>query len=252
MSGHSRWAGIKHKKAIIDAKRGKVFTRLIREVTIAARQGGGKIESNPRLRTAVELAKAANMPQDNIKKAIQKGTGELPGLTIEETTYEGYGPAGVAVIIEATTDNKNRTTAEIRHLFSDNGGNMGESNSVAWMFDNKGVITVAKNSIAEDKITELAIDLGAEDIKSDSDEMYEIFTAPHDFLTIKSKLEQGSVKISTAELSLIPKNTVKLEGDAAEKCLKFMEALDEHEDVKNVHANFDISEEEMQKISGEA
>lgn len=248
MSGHSRWAGIKHKKAIIDAKRGKVFTRIIREVTIAAKQGGGKIEANPRLRKAVEDAKAANMPQDNIKRAIQKGTGELPGSEFVETTYEGYGPAGVAVFVEATTDNKNRTTSEIRHMFSEHGGNLGESGSVSWMFEKKGYITVDKKGVDEEKITTLAIDLGAEDIKSD-DDIYEIFTAPNDFQTIKDKLTEAKIAIASAELSLLPKNSVTLDEDQARKCLALMDALDEHEDVKTANANFDISKEIMEKVS---
>lgn len=250
MSGHSRWAGIKHKKAIIDAKRGKVFTRLIREITIAAKQGGGKVESNPRLRTAIEAAKAANMPQDNIKRAIQKGTGEIPGVTFEEVTYEGYGPAGVAVFVEGTTDNKNRTTSEIRHLFAEYGGNMGESGCVAWMFESRGTIRVPKSSIAEDKITTLAIEIGAEDILGEGSDVYEIMTSTIDFNDIKNKLIENHVSIESAEVGLVPKNTVTLSFEEADRCLKFIEALDEHDDVKNVTANFDIPDDVMQKITG--
>ncbi|MFN0117922.1 MAG: YebC/PmpR family DNA-binding transcriptional regulator [Elusimicrobiota bacterium] len=248
MSGHSRWAGIKHKKAIIDSKRGKVFTRLIREVTIAAKHGGGKLESNPRLRAAVEAAKAANMPSDNIKRGIQKGTGELPGAEYVETTYEGYGPGGVAVFIEATTDNKNRTTAEMRHMFSEHGGNMGESGSVSWIFESKGFITIDKKGVDEEKMTNMAIELGAEDIKSDSD-VFEIYTAPHDFDLIKAKLIENKFTLASAELSLIPKNTVPLEGDDALRCLKLMNALEDHDDVKTANANFDIAPEIIEKVS---
>lgn len=249
MSGHSRWAGIKHKKAIIDSKRGKVFTRIIREITIAAKQGGGKIENNPRLRKAVDDAKAANMPQDNIKRAIQKGTGELPGAEFVELTYEGYGPAGVAIYVEATTDNRNRTTSEIRHLFSSHGGNLGESGSVSWMFETKGYITIERKGVDEEKLTTLAIDLGAEDIKSEDAEVFEIITSPADFQSIKDKLTESKMPISSAEISLIPKNTVTLDEEQARKCLDLMNALDEHDDVKTANANFDIPQNIMEKVS---
>ncbi len=249
MSGHSRWAGIKHKKAIIDAKKGKVFTRVARELTMAAKQGGGKPENNPRLRKAIEDARAVNMPQENVKRAIQRGTGEIAGLQFEETTYEGFGPGGVAIYIEATTDNKNRTTAEMRHLFSEHGGNLGESGSVAWMFEQKGYLTVPKKSVDEEKITNLAIDLGAEDIKSDDDEIYEIICSPTDFETLKAKLTEAKLSIQSAELSLIPKNTVPVEGDAARRCLDLVAVLDEHDDVKTVSANFDIPKDVMEKVS---
>jgi YebC/PmpR family DNA-binding regulatory protein len=249
MSGHSRWAGIKHKKAIIDAKKGKVFTRIAREIMVAARTGGGKVDSNPRLRAAVEDARAANMPQENVKRAIQKGTGELPGMMIEEVTYEGYGPAGVAIFVEGTTDNKNRTTSDIRHIFDAHGGNMGASGSVSWIFETKGYITIPKGSVDEEKITALAIDLGAEDIKTDDTEVYEVFTAPADFETIKNKLTEAKLTMEGASINLIPKTTVKLQGDQAVSCLKLVEALDEYEDVKSVNANFDIDEKEMEKLS---
>jgi len=248
MSGHSRWAGIKHKKAIIDSKKGKVFTRVAREITIAARQGGGKPEANPRLRKAIEDARAVNMPQDNVKRAIQKGTGEIPGVVFEEMTYEGYGPGGVAVLIEATTDNKNRTTSDLRHMLDEHGGNLAGSGSVAFIFEQKGFFSVPKASIAEDKITELAIEAGAEDIKTE-DDVYEITTAPSDFEAVKAKLAEAKVQTETAELSLIPKNTVALEGQQAKRCLDLMEALEEYDDVKNVHANFDISKETMEKVT---
>ena len=249
MSGHSRWAGIKHKKAIIDAKKGKVFTRVAREITIAARQGGGKPEANPRLRKAIEDARAVNMPQDNVKRAIQKGTGEIPGVVFEEMTYEGYGPGGVAVLIEATTDNKNRTTSDLRHMLSEHGGNLAGSGSVAFLFEQKGFFRVPKSSIAEDKITEIAIEAGAEDIKTEDEDAYEIYTAPADFEAVKAKLAEAKVQSEAAELSLIPKNTVALDGQQAKRCLELMEALEDYDDVKSVHANFDISKETMEKVS---
>jgi YebC/PmpR family DNA-binding regulatory protein len=249
MSGHSRWAGIKHKKAIIDAKKGKVFTRVAREITIAAKQGGGKVEANPRLRKAIEDARAVNMPQENVKRAIQRGTGELPGVQFEELTYEGYGPGGVAIYVEATTDNKNRTTSDLRHLFASHGGNLGESGSVAFLFEQKGFITVAKSSMSEEKVMDLAIDAGADDIKTEEDEVYEITCAPHDLEAVKAKLAEGKAKVEAAEVTLIPKNTVPLEGDAARKCLDLMNLLEDYDDVKTVHANFDISKETMEKVT---
>jgi len=249
MSGHSRWAGIKHKKAIIDAKRGKVFTRIIREITIAARQGGGKPESNPRLRKAIEDAKAANMPQDNIKRGIQKGTGEIPGMSYEEVTYEGYGPGGVALFVEGTSDNKNRTTSEIRHIFADHGGNMGESGCVAWMFESKGGIAISKSAVSEDKLTEIAIDAGAEDILADDPTVFEVITAPADFEKVKAQLLANKINIENAEISFHPKSTVELDGDDARKCLALVDALDEHEDVKTVSANFDIAQDILDKVT---
>lgn len=250
MSGHSRWAGIKHKKAIIDAKKGKVFTRVAREIVIAARQGGGKPEANPRLRKAIEDARAVNMPQDNVKRAVQKGTGEIPGVSFEEMTYEGYGPGGVAVFIEATTDNKNRTTSDLRHLFDSHGGNLGETGSVAFMFEQKGFITVAKSSMAEDKITDLIIEAGADDIKTE-DDLYEVYTPPHDMEAVKAKLLAAKAEVLSAEVQLIPKNTVPLEGDVARRCLSLMNALEDYDDVKTASANFDISKETMEKVTSE-
>lgn len=249
MSGHSKWASIKHKKAIVDKKKGKIFTKINREITVAAKVAGGKPESNPRLRKAIEDAHAANMPQENIKRAIQKGTGELPGATIEEVTYEGYGPGGVAVYVEATTDNKNRTTAEMRHLFSDHGGNMGSNGCVSFLFESKGLITVPKASISEEKITNLIIDAGAEDINADADDVYEITTSPNDLDNVKSKLLEAKVSIDTSEVSLTPKTSVKLEGEDAKKCLELMDALEEHEDVKTSSANFDIPPEIIDQVS---
>lgn len=248
MSGHSRWAGIKHKKMAQDAKRGKIFTKIIRELTIAARQGGGNPENNPRLRKAIEMAKEVNMPQDNIKKAIMRGTGEIPGTVYEEVVYEGYGPGGVAVILEATTDNKNRTTAEIRKIFSQYGGSLGETGCVSWNFEQKGYITINKTDASEEELMNLALEYGAEDFKSDDDEVFEIITSPSNFEYIKQNLEK-KFKLQQAEITLVPKTYVKLEDAQAEQILKLMDALEEHDDVKNVYANFDIPREILEKIS---
>ncbi|GBD97432.1 MAG TPA: YebC/PmpR family DNA-binding transcriptional regulator [Nitrospirae bacterium] len=248
MSGHSKWAGIKHKKAIVDAKRGKVFTKISKEISVAARIGGGAIEMNPRLRLAVEKAKEANMPSDNVKRAIQKGTGELPGSTYEESIYEGYGPGGVALLLEILTDNKNRTVGEIRHILSKHNGNLGEAGCVAWMFDKKGYILVNKKATDEDTLMSLALDAGAEDFKNEPDEEnYEIITAPEDFNKVKEFLEQNNIPLNLAEITMIPQNYVKLESKDAEKMLKLMYALEEHDDVQNVYANFDIPDEVMAK-----
>jgi YebC/PmpR family DNA-binding regulatory protein len=248
MSGHSKWAGIKHKKAIIDAKRGKVFTRIIREIVVAAKEGGGQVENNARLRKAVDSAREANMPQDNIKKAVQRGTGELPGSIYEELSYEGYGPAGVALIVEITTDNKNRTASEIRRIFSTHNGNLGESGCVSWMFSKKGYIAIQKSSAKEDDLMTLALDLGADDFRADDEDVYEIFCKPEDFEKIKKGLEDKKVPISTAEVSLQPQTFIKLEGKDAEHMLNLMNALEDHEDVKNVFSNFDISQKELERI----
>ena len=250
MSGHSRWAGIKHKKAVVDAKRGKLFTKIIREIMVAAKEGGAKPENNPRLRKAIDDAKAANVPQENVKRAILKGTGELPGQSIEEVTYEGYGPGGVAVFVDATTDNRNRTTSEIRHIFSDHGGNLGESGCVSWMFESKGFLTVPKDSVSEEKMTNVAIEVGADDIKTDGD-LYEIYTSPTELDPIKQKLIDAKIKIESGEISRFPKNTVKLEGDNAVQCLELMNALEEHDDVTTTSANFDIADEIIKRVSSE-
>lgn len=239
MSGHSKWAGIKHKKAIIDAKRGKVFTRIGRELTIAAKQGGNP-ESNARLRKAIEDAKAANMPTDNIKKAIQRGTGELPGVTYEEFVYEGYGPGGVAVMIEVTTDNKNRTHSEIKKIFSSHGGNLGDTGCVGWMFQPKGYIAIEKSKVKEDELMNIAIEGGADDVKSDDESVYEIFTSPSDFEKIKKSLLDKKIPIETAENTMIPSTYIKLEGNEARKMIELMDELEENDDVKNVHSNFEI------------
>lgn len=250
MSGHSKWAGIKHRKMAQDAKRGKLFTKLIREITIAARLGGGNPDNNPRLRKAIEMAKEANMPQDNIKKAIMRGTGELPGAVYEEVVYEGYGPGGVAVIVEATTDNKNRTTAEIRKIFSQHGGSLGESGCVSWIFEQKGYITINKTDANEDELMSLALELGAEDFKSDDEDLYEIITSVENFEQIKQEI-QKKYKLQQAEITMLPKTYVKLDGKNAEQILQLMDALEEHDDVKNVYANFDVPKEILEKMANQ-
>ncbi|MBN1622689.1 MAG: YebC/PmpR family DNA-binding transcriptional regulator [Endomicrobiales bacterium] len=250
MSGHSKWASIKHKKASLDAKRGKLFTRIIRELTVSAREGGGNPDNNARLRKAIETAKTANMPQDNIKKAIQRGTGEIPGVIYEELVYEGYGPGGIAILLEATTDNKNRTASEIRSIFSKNGGNMGENGCVAWMFKNKGYISVEKSKYEEEKLMSVVLDLGADDLRTDDEDVYEILTKPENFEQVKNGLEQKGIPIENSELSPQPQTYIKLTGKNAEQMLKLMDELENHDDVKNVYANFDISKEEMEQIEG--
>ena len=248
MSGHSKWATIKHKKAAVDARRGKVFTKLIRELTSAARMGGGDADSNPRLRTAVAAAKTANMPSDTIQRAIKKGTGELPGEVYEEITYEGYGAGGVAILVDVLTDNKNRTVAEIRHLFAKHGGNLGESGCVAWMFARKGVITLNTNQIDEDTLLELVLEAGGDDVKTEAD-VYEIVTAPEAFEDVRSALEQKALTLDVAEVTMMPQNTVPVEGKQAEQVLRLMEALDDQDDVRKAHANFDISDEVMAALA---
>ncbi len=244
MSGHSKWHSIKHKKALVDAKRGNIFTKLIKEITVAARIGGGDPDMNPRLRTAIGKAKENNMPQDNMIRAIKKGTGELPGVSYEDYTYEGYGPGGVAVMVEVTTDNKNRTVSEIRHLFSKHNGNMGENGCVSWMFSKKGIILVDKDQSDEEELMLTALDAGAEDMTVE-DTGYEITASVDDFETVKNALIERGVNISLAEISLIPQTTVKLEGKEAKQMLTLMEKLEDHDDVQNVSANFDISDEDL-------
>ncbi len=241
MAGHSKWKQIKHKKAKTDAQRGKVFTRLIKEITVAARAGGGDEAANPRLRTAIATAKGANMPLNNIERAIKKGTGELPGVAYEEMTYEAYGPGGSALLIECLTDNKNRTVAEIRHLLSKNKGNLGESGSVAWMFERKGEITLETGGRSEDDLMEIVLESGAEDIEVDGDAAT-ITCAPEDLYTVKNNLESLGVAVESAELAMTPKNTVEVDGANVESVLKLMEVLEEHDDVQNVFSNFDIDE----------
>lgn len=249
MSGHSKWASIKHKKAATDAKKGKVFTRIIRELTMAAKAGGGDPGGNASLRKAIEDAKGANMPQDNIKKAIQRGTGELPGVIYEECTYEGYGPGGVAIIVETTTENKNRTSNEIRKIFSQHGGNMGEGGCVGWMFKKKGLIEVPKNNYKEEELMDIALEAGASDIASDDEEIYEITTEPAAFAEVKKNLDDKKVSYTFAEVTLIPQTYVKLSGREAEQMMAIVEGMEEHDDVKTVHSNVDISKEEMERIS---
>ena len=244
MSGHSKWAQIKHKKAATDAKRGRLFTRLIKEITIAARQGGGDPNGNPRLRLAIATAKANNMPQENITRAIQRGTGELPGVSYEEVIYEGYAPGGVALLIETVTDNRNRTVSELRHLLARNNGNLGESGSVAWMFHKKGSIIISRANYNEDDILSIVLDAGAEDMRSD-EETFEIITSPENFEAVKKALEENGVKVESAELQMIPQSTVRVEGKEAEQVLRLIEALEEHDDVQHVYANFDIDEKIM-------
>jgi YebC/PmpR family DNA-binding regulatory protein len=248
MSGHSKWATIKRKKGKLDAQRGRMFTRLIKEITIAARQGGGDADANPRLRTAIATAKAANMPQDNIKKAIQKGTGELPGVAYEEVSYEGYGPGGVALLIEVVTDNKNRTVAEVRHLLSKRGGNLGETGCVNWMFDKRGLIQVETSAADEEKLFDIAIEAGASDLVTE-DDVFAITTPPDAFDAVQQALESESVPTVHAELTMIPQSTVKLDESKASSMLKLMEELEDHDDIQNVYANFDIDDELMEKLS---
>lgn len=250
MSGHSKWATIKRKKAVTDARRGKVFTQIIKEITIAAKMGGGDPGGNPRLRLAVDKAKANNMPADNIKRAIMKGTGELPGVTYEDVLYEGYGPGGVAILIESVTDNKNRTVSEMRHLLERHGGKLAASNAVAHLFHKKGSIRIPTGSFTEDDLMGIALDAGADDLKTETDH-FEIVTAPESFEPVKKALEAKAVRIEEASLQMIPENTVRVEGAEAEKVLKLMEALEEHDDVQNVYSNFDIDEKVLAGLGGQ-
>lgn len=244
MSGHSKWHTIKHKKGALDAKRGKVFTKLIKEITVSARTGGGDAAANARLRKAVSDAKAANMPNDTIDRAIKRGTGELEGVSYDEITYEGYGPGGVAVMIDSMTDNRNRTVAEIRHIFSKNGGNLATSGAVGWIFEKKGYIVVEKTAKSEDELFEIVTEAGAEDLRDDEDN-YEIITAPESFDVVLDAVKKAGVEPQVAEVEMLPKEYKKLEGNEAKQMLKLMEALEDHDDVQKVSANFDISEEEM-------
>ncbi|HDL17465.1 MAG TPA: YebC/PmpR family DNA-binding transcriptional regulator [Bacteroidetes bacterium] len=247
MSGHNKWSSIKHKKAKADAARGKIFTRLIKEIAVAARFGGGDENSNPRLRTALAAAKAANMPSANIERAIKRGTGELPGVTYEEITYEGYTAGGAALIIEVLTDNKNRTVADIRHLFSKHNGSLGESGSVAWIFDKKGVVHVKNENVDEDELMLLALEAGADDVKN-LDDVFEILTEPETFEAVRNEIAAADYEIESAEVTRYPQNTVKIERKQAGQALKLMDALDEHEDVQNIYSNFDIDEKLMEEL----
>ena len=246
MSGHNKWSTIKHKKGAADAKRGKVFTKIIKEITVAAKLGGGDPDGNPRLRTAIDKAKAENMPKDNVERAIKKGAGGLEGTTYEETTYEGYGPGGTAVLVEVMTDNRNRTVSDVRSIFSKCNGNMGESGCVAWLFDKKGLLVYPK-SIDFDKLFEAAIEAGADDVV-DEDEQYEVLTDPTAFHEVKSALEAAGFKPENSEITMIPQTMVKLEGKNAENMLKLRDRLEDNDDGQNVYANFDISSEEMEKL----
>jgi YebC/PmpR family DNA-binding regulatory protein len=248
MSGHSKRSTIKHHKAAKDAKRGKLFTKLIKEITVAARLGGGDINANPRLRTAVVAARQASMPSDNIDRAVKKGTGELEGVHYEEVVYEGYGPAGVAVMLSAVTDNRNRTVAEIRKSFERHGGSLGSSNCVAWMFTKKGLIVVEKSAVDEEKLMEIALDAGASDI-ADAGEAWEIVTTPEEFETVRGAIEKAGVATVSAEVALQPESTVRVSGRDAERLLELIEELEDHDDVQAVSSNFDISQEELERLS---
>jgi YebC/PmpR family DNA-binding regulatory protein len=247
MSGHSKWHSIKHKKGALDAKRGKLFTKFIKEITVAARTGGGDPDANARLRKAILDAKAGNMPNDTIDRAIRRGTGEEEGVNYEEITYEGYGPGGVALLIQSMTDNRNRTVAEIRHLFSKNGGNLGESGSVGWMFEKKGYIVVSKSDKSEEELFDLVIEAGADDLRDDVDN-FEIITSPEAFEAVQAAVKAAGIEPQVAEVEFVPQNYIKLEGSDARQMLKLMEALEDHDDVQKVSANFDISEADMAAV----
>jgi YebC/PmpR family DNA-binding regulatory protein len=247
MSGHSKWSSIKHKKGAADARRGKIFTKLIKEITVAARLSGGDPDGNPRLRTAIQAAKAENMPKENITRAIKKGTGELEGTSYEEVNYEGYGPGGVAMLIDCLTDNKNRTVADIKHLFDRHGGNLGEPGCVSWMFEKMGVILFDKDTVDEEKLLDAALEAGAEDVK-ESETEFEVITSPSEFDPVKKAFDDKGLIYSVAEISMVPKNTVRLDGKKAEQLLNLVEAFEDNEDVNHVYANFDIPDEVMEAI----
>jgi YebC/PmpR family DNA-binding regulatory protein len=248
MSGHSKWSTIKHKKAAADAKRGKIFTKLIKEITIAAREGGGDPDTNPRLRTAISNAKDQNMPNDTIERGILRGTGQLPGVSYEEITYEGYGPNGVAIIVDVVTDNKNRSSSDLRFIFSKNGGNLGERGCVSWMFDKKGLIVVDKDKANEDELIMISLEANAEDVKS-TDDSFEIITSPEDFESVKNAISEAGIETTMAEITMIPQSTVSLEGKEAIQLLKIMESLEEHDDVQNVYSNFDIPDDIIEQAA---
>ncbi|MBU4561439.1 YebC/PmpR family DNA-binding transcriptional regulator [bacterium] len=250
MSGHSKWAGIKHKKAIVDAKKGKIFSKLIREITVAARSGGGDLTANARLRQAMDRAKEANMPSDNIKRAIQKGTGELPGVSYEEIIYEGYGPGGVAVLLNILTDNKNRTTSEVRHLFERNGGHLGGAGSVAWVFEKRGLITVDGDKCKEDELMEVVLEAGAEDLKKEGN-TFEIITSLSDFEKVKKTIKEKGIEYNLAEVTMIPKEVRKLDVQLGKQLLRLIDTLEEHDDVQHVYANFDIPDEVIEEMEKE-
>jgi YebC/PmpR family DNA-binding regulatory protein len=249
MSGHSKWATIKHKKGALDAKRGKIFTRLIKEISIAAKNGGGDPDTNPRLRGAILSAKAENMPADNIKRAIQRGTGELPGATYEEFSLEGYGPGGVALLLDINTDNRNRTVSEIRHVFGKNGGNMAEAGAVSWMFHKKGDIVIPKSAAKEDDLMSIVLDAGADDLRDDGDN-WEVLTDPGSYEAVLEAVKKAGIAPVSSSVAMIPQNYIKLEGAAASQMIRLMEALEEHDDVQNVHSNFDIDQKLLEEVAG--
>ncbi len=248
MSGHSKWSTIKHKKGAADARRGKIFTKLIKEITVAARMGGADPNGNPRLRQAIAAAKAENMPKDNIERAIKKGTGELPGVAYEEATFEGYGPGGVAVLVDVLSDNRKRTVADIRHIFSKNGGNLGEAGCVSWMFEKRGLIVFDKKITDEEKLMNGALDAGAQDVRETGKE-FEVVTDPGDFEDVKRKLEDAGLKAMYAQIDMVPQTTVRLTGKEAQQMIRLMESLEDSDDTQHVYANFDIADEEMERLS---
>jgi YebC/PmpR family DNA-binding regulatory protein len=248
MSGHSKWATIKHKKGALDAKRGKIFTRLIKEITMAAKGGGGDPDSNPRLRTAIAAAKAENMPADNIKRAIQRGTGELPGATYEEITFEGYGPGGVALLVDVTTDNRNRTVSEIRHTFTKNGGNLGEAGSVAWMFHKKGEIVVPKSAAKEEDLMNIVLENGGEDL-SDGQENWEITTDPSAYEPVLEAIKKANIEVVHSQIGMVPQNYIKLEGSTANQMIRLLEAIEDQDDVQNVYSNFDVDQKQLEEVA---
>ena len=248
MSGHSKWATIKHKKGALDAKRGKIFTRLIKEISMAAKSGGDP-DKNPRLRTAIVAAKAENMPADNIKRAIQRGTGELPGVSYEEFNLEGYGPGGVAVLVEISSDNRNRTVSEIRHAFGKNGGNMAEAGAVSWMFHKKGSIVVPKTSATEEQLMDIVLEAGGEDLRDDG-EAWEVLTAPGAFEGVLNAVKAAKIEPANAEVGMIPQNYIKLEGQHANTMIRLIEALEDHDDVQHVYSNFDVDIKQLEEVAG--
>ena len=248
MSGHSKWAQIKRKKAVVDAKRGQVFTKIIKEITVAARLGGGDEDANPRLRQAVLSAKAANMPADNVKRAVQKGTGELPGISYEEAMFEGYGPGGVAIMVEVTTDNRKRTVAELRHLITKHGGNLGETGCVAWMFNKKGLITVEKNGVNDESLLDSILTGGGDDF-SDEDDVYVVESTPDQMISVREQLEADGFSVISSEIMLTPQNSMGVEGETAKRVIQLLEALDDQDDVQKVSANFDFDDAEIEEVS---
>ncbi|CAN2040674.1 putative transcriptional regulator YebC [Candidatus Magnetomoraceae bacterium gMMP-15] len=248
MSGHNKWSSIKHKKGAADAKRGKIFTRLIKEITIAARMGGGDPTGNPRLRSAVQAAKSENMPKDNIERAIKKGTGELEGVSYEEVVYEGYGPGGVAILVESLTDNKNRAVADIRYILSKSGGNLGENGCVGWMFDKKGLISINKDGVDEDALMDVALEAGAEDV-SDENGTFDVITTPEDFEEVKSAVEKAAIAYELAEVTMIPQNMLQLEGKEAAQMMRLMDTLEDCDDVQKIYTNADISDETLASLT---